>query len=111
MQGRMLMERMLRGVLFTARKDAESRCGRGAYAEPAGYTPTIRSPYARIGGPYARMVSVWSAYGERSSRKLSDGLLWGSLAAFEGICRVHSMMWPQRAWWEDRDRIGECQSL
>ena len=21
------------------------------------------------------------------------------------------MMWPQRAWWEDRDRIGECQSL
>ena len=22
-----------------------------------------------------------------------------------------NMMWPQWAWWEDRDRIGECQPL
>ena len=21
------------------------------------------------------------------------------------------MHWPQRAWWDDRDRIGECPSL
>ena len=21
------------------------------------------------------------------------------------------MRWPQRCWWADRDRIGECQSL
>ena len=22
-----------------------------------------------------------------------------------------AMHWPQRAWWDDRDRIGECPSL